>query len=68
MRDLNKLSRSNDEWGFVSVLTDTFKPFHMSTVLLQTQKYYTLSIGKIIENMLIKYFERKQNDSNSSDA
>jgi uncharacterized protein YdaL len=39
----------------------------MSTMLLQTQKYHTLSIGKIIENMLIKYFEKKQIDSNSSE-
>ena len=39
----------------------------MSTMLLQTQKYHTLSIGNIIENMLIKYFEKKQIDSNSSE-
>jgi uncharacterized protein YdaL len=51
----------------VSTLAEILKPFYMSTMLLQTQKYHTLSIGKIIENMLIKYFEKKQIDSNSSE-
>jgi uncharacterized protein YdaL len=51
----------------VLTLAEILKPFYMSTMLLQTQKYHTLSIGKIIENMLIKYFEKKQIDSNSSE-
>ena len=51
----------------VTTLAEILKPFYMSTMLLQTQKYHTLSIGKIIENMLIKYFEKKQIDSNSSE-
>jgi len=31
----------------------------MSTTLLQTQCYHTLSTGKIIETTLTKYFEKK---------
>ena len=51
----------------VSILAEILKHFYMSTMLLQFQKYHSLSIGKIIENMLIKYFNKKQIDSNSSE-
>jgi hypothetical protein len=59
---MSKLSLSNYNWHLVSVLINLLKLFYISTTLLQTQRYHTLSTGKIIENALMKSFEKKKND------
>ena len=59
---MSKLSLSNADWEMVSILCNLLKPFQMSTTLLQTQQYHTLSTGKKIETVLKKYFEKKISD------
>jgi hypothetical protein len=66
MNKLSQLSLSNVDWEMVSILINLLKPFHMSTILLQTQHYHTLSTGKIIETVLKKYFEKKNNETTCS--
>ena len=56
---MSELSLSNDDWHLVSVLISLLKSFYISTTLLQTQRCQTLSTGKIIENALFSYFEKK---------
>ena len=56
---IRKLSLSNDDWELILKDINLLKPFFMSTTLLQTQCYHTLSTGKIIETTLTKYFEKK---------
>ena len=57
---MSKLSLSNADWEMVSVLCNLLKPFQMSTTLLQTQQYHTLSTGKIIETVLTKNILKKK--------
>ena len=60
---MSNLNLSNNDWKLVVILIDLLKPFYVSTNLLQTQQYHTLSTGKIIENALRKYFDYKINDT-----
>ena len=60
---MSNLNLSNNDWKLVVILIDLLKPFYVSTNLLQTQQYHTLSTGKIIENALRKYFDYKINDA-----
>ena len=60
---MSNLNLSNNDLKLVVILTNLLKPFYVSTNLLQTQQYHTLSTGKIIENALRKYFDYKINDA-----
>ena len=60
---MSNLNLSNNDWKLVVILINLLKPFFVSTSLLQTQQYHTLSTGKIIENALRKYFDYKINDA-----
>ena len=60
---MSNLNLSNNDWKLVVILIDLLKPFYVSTNLLQTQQYHTLSTGKIIENALRKYFDNKINNA-----
>lgn len=42
------------------------EPFYDATIQLQTQKFPTLSIVKIIENSLFEFFESKAKQTNQN--
>ena len=54
---LRKIRFKQDDWKSINVLISALKPFYKASVMLQGQKYHTLSMSKVIETTLINYYE-----------
>ena len=63
---LNQLCFLIPEWNCISLLVKVLEPFYDATIQLQTQKFPTLSIVKIIENSLFEFFESKAKQTNQN--
>ena len=63
---LNQLCFLIPEWNCISLLVKVLEPFYDATIQLQTQRFPTLSIVKIIENSLFEFFESKAKQTNKN--
>ena len=62
---IRKINFKQDDWECISVLINVLKPFYKATVMLQGQKYHSLSISKVIESSFIKYYDQLFKNSNN---
>ena len=63
--ELRKLALNEEDWKRVQSLIKLLKPFKRVTDLLQGQKYQTLSLSKVAEQMLFKYYKNVQEQHSS---
>jgi hypothetical protein len=54
---IRKINFKQEDWECITVLITVLKPFYKATIMLQGQKYHSLSMSKVIETSLIKYYE-----------
>lgn len=55
-RKLRSLVMTKDDWDAVVLMVKLLKPFYKASVMLQGQKYQTLSMAKVVETILIEYY------------
>ena len=65
MDKIRKINFKQEDWECITVLITVLKPFYKATIMLQGQKYHSLSMSKVIETSLIKYFEQLSQSSES---
>ena len=56
MDKIRKINFKQEDWECITVLITVLKPFYKATIMLQVQKYHSLSMSKVIETSLIKYY------------
>ena len=56
LEKLRKINFKQDDWASINVLINVLKPFYQASVMLQGQKYHTLSMSKVIETTLIDFY------------
>jgi hypothetical protein len=52
---------SPNEWELMEILMKMLAPIQHATTILQGRKYHTLSISKIIETQVLKFYEKAMN-------
>ena len=57
LEELRKLVLNDDDWDQISLLIKVLKPFYKATVMLQGQKYQSLSMSTVVERLLLEYFQ-----------
>jgi hypothetical protein len=62
---IRKINFKQDDWECITILINLLKPFYKATIMLQGQKYHSISISKVIETSLTKYYEQLFEISNS---
>jgi hypothetical protein len=62
---IRKINFKQEDWECITVLITVLKPFYKATIMLQGQKYHSLSMSKVIETSLIKYYEHLSQSSES---
>jgi hypothetical protein len=62
---IRKINFKQEDWECITVLITVLKPFYKATIMLQGQKYHSLSMSKVIETSLIKYYEQLSQSSES---
>jgi hypothetical protein len=62
---IRKINFKQDDWECITVLITVLKPFYKATIMLQGQKYHSLSKSKVIETSLIKYYDQLSQSSES---
>ena len=65
MDKIRKINFKQEDWECITVLITVLKPFYKATIMLQGQKYHSLSMSKVIETSLIKYYEQLSQSSES---
>lgn len=63
---VSSLYISQSDWNLLTLLTSLLKPLYNATIQLQTQKYPTLSLSKIIEKSLFGFFTKKASNENAN--
>ena len=55
---LRKFHLKQEHWESISILIKVLKPFYKASVMLQGQKYHTLSMSKVIETTLFAFYDQ----------
>ena len=63
IQKLKNLALSNSDWRLIELLIKVLAPLFKATQMLQGLKYQTFAISKVIENLLIKYYETLSKES-----
>jgi hypothetical protein len=63
-RKLRSLVITKEDWDVVVLMIKLLKPFYKASVMLQGQKYQTLSMAKIVETILLEYYANVEASNN----
>ena len=63
-RKLRSLVINKDDWEAVVLMIKLLKPFYKASIMLQGQKYQTLSMAKVIETILLEYYTNLDSTNN----
>jgi hypothetical protein len=55
-KKLRSLVITKEDWDTIVLMTNLLKPFYKASVMLQGQKYQTLSMAKVVETILLEYY------------
>ena len=62
---IRKINFKQEDWNTIIILIKLLKPFYKASVMLQGQKYHSLSMSKVIEKTLIAYYKQISDSSDS---
>jgi hypothetical protein len=62
---IRKINFKQEDWNTIIILINLLKPFYKASVMLQGQKYQSLSMSKVIEKTLIAYYKQISDSSDS---